>query len=1039
MLSAPQPRMPIKQSPSAENLHLKAVPPSVPQLRELSPNGHLTTPNLPSPVASPGLPQTPRSRKVSQSQSAPSTPPNSSLSSAKDASALNLPPPPSVPAPQPSPSANRIHFHRPFSNKRSNSNLAASPSQPTPSVPPESGPNPPAADPSQPARVNSRHLKQSSSSGPLTELKKFLNSHLHHSNSASGHSGALFHNAPKSQPQSSAHTPGGGNSPVATDGQLLAVPASLSQPSSKEAPASPVPVPPTPKRGLSFRSHKDDSQPQHSRSNSALAAGINMIHGGLAPPSGTHSGKESGRETPHSLRSFLRPHKDGKPGPGSRRSTSPAPSGGSTPPAEEEHSHKHHHHHHKHSDKHHKDKDSHPHFGAVSLDEATQAHLNKKYGKWGRTLGSGAGGTVRLIKASSKNGGAIYAVKEFRPRRTGESEREYQKKVTAEFCVGSTLKHVNIIQTVDIVSDHGHYYEVMEYAPFDLFSVVMSGKMLRPEIYCVFRQICEGVAYLHGMGLAHRDLKLDNCVMTTDNVVKIIDFGTATVFHYPGKAPIKASGVVGSDPYLAPEVLSQETYDPRKTDVWSVAVIFMCMILRRFPWKIPDAKVDPSYRSFINSHPDLLVKPPRKPKSRTGTPSRKNSNNSATSQPGALAVGSVPSTVATASVTSSVGVTIPTTRSSSSTSNSENTGYSFCSSADSAGMTSSTTVERDEAPTPRHEKALSGSQRIQFANAPPPSASTATLPVMGKGGIAGDVLSTSHSPKEADPSVLLMARPANSTESLPTSPMLTRFEPLVEMAKSAEAAIVCDGATAEAKETEQAVLTASPENSPRMKARDFADAPSQDTTKASTLAPPGSAPRGRSVTSPVIGASAPSSETTPQVPSPSPSRRPAVVANKAPSPNRNRHDSVASISTFNAGGADSIFRLLPRETRPAIRRMMFIEPEARCTITDLLSGTGKRSGLICQCGGAKCGGGLNTPPGEKKSKKDHHHHHGADGSALFDMDEDEDDEEEEEDDDGDAWLTSIVPCSTVPAGSLPTHCHMRMPIEDKSAKKRFHF
>lgn len=96
----------------------------------------------------------------------------------------------------------------------------------------------------------------------------------------------------------------------------------------------------------------------------------------------------------------------------------------------------------------------------LSLEEATHAHLSKKYGKWGRVLGSGAGGTVRLIKASSKNGGNLFAVKEFRPKRSGESEKEYQKKVTAEFCVGSTLKHCNIIETVDIVSDHGHYYEV---------------------------------------------------------------------------------------------------------------------------------------------------------------------------------------------------------------------------------------------------------------------------------------------------------------------------------------------------------------------------------------------------------------------------------------------------------------------------------------------------------------------------------------------------------------------------------------------------
>lgn len=65
------------------------------------------------------------------------------------------------------------------------------------------------------------------------------------------------------------------------------------------------------------------------------------------------------------------------------------------------------------------------------------AHLAKKYGKWGKVLGSGAGGTVRLIKRSKDH--TVYAVKEFRPRRNGESEKEYVKKVTAEFCVSAVL------------------------------------------------------------------------------------------------------------------------------------------------------------------------------------------------------------------------------------------------------------------------------------------------------------------------------------------------------------------------------------------------------------------------------------------------------------------------------------------------------------------------------------------------------------------------------------------------------------------------
>lgn len=123
-----------------------------------------------------------------------------------------------------------------------------------------------------------------------------------------------------------------------------------------------------------------------------------------------------------------------------------------------------------------------------SLATATQVQMSKKYGKWGRILGSGAGGTVRLIKASSKNGGTTFAVKEFRPKRQGESEREYQKKVTAEFCVGSTLKHPNIIETVDIVTDHGHYYEVCPVlrANICMFSGA-KGLMWRVHLTALFR------------------------------------------------------------------------------------------------------------------------------------------------------------------------------------------------------------------------------------------------------------------------------------------------------------------------------------------------------------------------------------------------------------------------------------------------------------------------------------------------------------------------------------------------------------------------
>ncbi|KAJ7098008.1 other/HAL protein kinase [Mycena belliarum] len=612
-----------------------------------------------------------------------------------------------------------------------------------------------------------------------------------------------------------------------------------------------------------------------------------------------------------------------------------------------------------------------------SLHDATQAHLSKKYGKWGRVLGSGAGGTVRLIKGSTKSGGSIFAVKQFRPKRTGESEKEYQKKVTAEFCVGSTLKHPNIIATVDIVSDHGHYYEVMEYAPFDLFSVVMSGKMCRPEIYCVFRQVCEGVEYLHEMGLAHRDLKLDNCVMTPDNVVKLIDFGTATVFHYPGKALTPATGIVGSDPYLAPEVLSGEPYDPRKTDVWSVAIMFMCMVLRRFPWKIPNAKTDPSFKAFVHAHPDLSLKPaPRVRKDEDGDTKPKRgitmpSSSSLTPHP-------VRERAASTSSPHLNGTDPSSTRNSS-----ETTSILSYTDRDS-GSTSLTdppsriTTNSDDSSAFPLADSPASQRRIQLQRTQPVFKSTATLPVIG----SMRLLSLENPGPAEDPSVLTFARPGNSTESLPLSPREYYTEltfPSTPMSHMDELATPRAG-------TMPLSVPTSPTRARAATFNAFHSAPAKQAADNATAA---------------VVANELSTE-------------PETIEEKKPTPQkRQRTDSV---TTFHGGGAESIFRLLPRETRPALRRMLFVEPSARCTLTDLLKGKGKSSSLLCGC---------------------HMHSDAANGSTVevpggHCADHDCDPEDE---DDGDEWLRSIEPCSR--EGVVPKHVHIKVTVDEKQGKRRF--
>ncbi|KHO02128.1 Protein kinase-like domain protein [Metarhizium album ARSEF 1941] len=255
---------------------------------------------------------------------------------------------------------------------------------------------------------------------------------------------------------------------------------------------------------------------------------------------------------------------------------------------------------------HHKKRDQSPASGARTPPTSRSANqqlpfsddhgLSSRYGKLGKVLGAGAGGSVRLMRRKEDN--TVFAVKEFRARHSYETEKEYNKKVTAEFCVGSTLHHGNIIETLDILQEKGRWFEVMEYAPFDLFAIVMTGRMSREEIRCCFLQILNGVTYLHSVGLAHRDLKLDNVVVSDKGIMKIIDFGSAHVFKYPFENDtVPAKGIVGSDPYLAPEVYDVKEYDAAAVDIWSLAIIFCCMTLRRFPWKIP-RMTDNSFKLF---------------------------------------------------------------------------------------------------------------------------------------------------------------------------------------------------------------------------------------------------------------------------------------------------------------------------------------------------------------------------------------------------------------------------------------------------------
>lgn len=253
--------------------------------------------------------------------------------------------------------------------------------------------------------------------------------------------------------------------------------------------------------------------------------------------------------------------------------------------------------------------------------------LAEKY-DFGRLIGAGASGSVNIINAKH-DPTKVYALKKFRSKLKTETEHDYIRKVKNEFLVGDYLKQQNLIHTIELFLEKPdknsplEYFIVMEYCPYDFFNLVMSGLMTKEEIYCYFKQICFGVNYLHLSGIAHRDLKLDNCVVDNNGILKLIDFGSAFQFRKSSAkllgngeskpSYLHAKGIVGSDPYLAPEVFApvhEDGYDARLADVWSIAIIFCCMVLKRFPWKIPRPE-DPSYKAFagLNNHDEPVAEP----------------------------------------------------------------------------------------------------------------------------------------------------------------------------------------------------------------------------------------------------------------------------------------------------------------------------------------------------------------------------------------------------------------------------------------------
>ncbi|RWS23413.1 serine/threonine-protein kinase Chk1-like protein [Leptotrombidium deliense] len=227
------------------------------------------------------------------------------------------------------------------------------------------------------------------------------------------------------------------------------------------------------------------------------------------------------------------------------------------------------------------------------------------------SIGEGAFGEVRFLLHRQTN--ATLAVKII----DVEKFKHSVKTVKKEIAIHKLLSHENIIKFCGHVTEGNFEYIFLQYASGgELFDKIEPDVgMSQTKAHRYFCELICGVTYLHGLGITHRDIKPENLLLDDQDVIKISDFGMATLFRHNG-VERKLNNKCGSFPYMAPEVYVGKEYRAEPADIWSCGIVLIAMLAGELPWDEPTLlkkMLNPSPKSRysledIKNHKWILAK-----------------------------------------------------------------------------------------------------------------------------------------------------------------------------------------------------------------------------------------------------------------------------------------------------------------------------------------------------------------------------------------------------------------------------------------------
>ena len=216
----------------------------------------------------------------------------------------------------------------------------------------------------------------------------------------------------------------------------------------------------------------------------------------------------------------------------------------------------------------------------------------------------GQGSMSKVWKARDTKTSRIVAVKVLDKEKTEKLEARFkglEKPTEGEIAV--QLKHKNIVDTLEhgLTKDKEQFL-VMEFVDGAglSFFVDMQNDTLKANRLDFMIQLASGIEQFHNENWIHRDICPRNVMVTSDNVVKLIDFGLVV----PNKPEFRRPGNrTGTANYMAPELVKRQATDQR-LDVFSFAVTCFEMYTQQFPWE--SARTLDAVVQHINNPPKRI-------------------------------------------------------------------------------------------------------------------------------------------------------------------------------------------------------------------------------------------------------------------------------------------------------------------------------------------------------------------------------------------------------------------------------------------------